>query len=147
MEPQEGVRMGFGPGAVDAGDIRSALRGARRPAHEGLELDLNGGRARKHVPMTCGLSGIAKGYGVDRLAEAAKTFDISGALLSIDGELRAFGLQPDGAPWTVAIERPDPLERAPHAIIALHDAAIVPSGDYRHWIEVGGRRLSHTMDP
>ena len=30
---------------------------------------------------------------------------------------------------------------------ALEDAAVATSGDYRHWVEVNGRRLSHTMDP
>jgi thiamine biosynthesis lipoprotein len=30
---------------------------------------------------------------------------------------------------------------------ALQDAAVATSGDYRHWIDVGGRRLSHTLDP
>ena len=42
---------------------------------------------------------------------------------------------------------PDPMARAPHAIIALQDAAVATSGDYRHWVDVGDRRLSHTMDP
>jgi thiamine biosynthesis lipoprotein len=37
--------------------------------------------------------------------------------------------------------------RTPHSILALQDAAVATSGDYRHWVEVQGRRLSHTMDP
>ena len=127
--------------------IRVALSDPRHPAHEVLELDRGGQRVRKLAPVTLDLSGIAKGYGVDRLAEVAERFGIPGALLAIDGELRALGLQPDGRPWSVAVERPAPLVRTPCAILALHDAAVATSGDYRHWIEVGGRRLSHTMDP
>jgi thiamine biosynthesis lipoprotein len=84
---------------------------------------------------------------VDRLAEVAADFGILGALVAIDGELRAIGLQPDRAAWTVAVERPDHLARAPYAILALDDAAVATSGDYRHWVEVGDSRLSHTMDP
>ena len=61
--------------------------------------------------------------------------------------MRALGLRPDGQAWTVAVEAPDPDRRAPHAILALQDAAVATSGDYRHWVEVRGRRLSHTMDP
>ena len=57
------------------------------------------------------------------------------------------GLRPDGAPWGVAVEAPDPDRRTPHSVLALHDAAVATSGDYRHWVEVQGRRLSHTMDP
>jgi len=138
---------GFGPDQANEAAIRAALACARRPAHEMLELDATTGRARKHGPLTLDLSGTAKGYGVDRLAEVAGTFSITGALVAIDGELRAIGLQPDGAPWTVAIERPDHGERAPHSIIALQDAASATSGDYRHWVEVGTRKLSQTMDP
>lgn len=142
---------GFGPQKASAAHIRGVLASAnacaRRPAHEVLELDSADCRVRKLGPSTLDLSGIAKGYGVDRLAEVAADFGISGALVAIDGELQAIGLQPDGAAWTVAIERPDHMARAPYAILALHDAAVATSGDYRHWVEVGDSRLSHTMDP
>lgn len=142
---------GFGPHKASPvhilGVLASANAGARRPAHEVLELDPANRRVRKLGPSTLDLSGAAKGYGVDRLAEVAADFGISGALVAIDGELRAIGLQPDGAAWTVAIERPDPVARAPYAILTLHDAAVATSGDYRHWVEVGDCRLSHTMDP
>lgn len=138
---------GFGPVPADPLAIRAALTATRCPAHEMLDLDTATGQARKLQPARFDLSGIAKGYGVDRLAEVAVAFGIDGALLAIDGELRAIGTQPGGAAWTIAIERPDPLARAPHAILGLEDAAVATSGDYRHWVTVGDRRLSHTMDP
>ena len=138
---------GFGPAAGNDAAIRTALGRRRDSAHRVLELDLALGRVRKHAPLTLDLSGIAKGYGVDRLAEVALGFGIPAALTAIDGELRAIGLQPDGKAWTVAVERPDHAARAPHAIIELQDAAIATSGDYRNWVTVGDRRLAHTMDP
>ena len=61
--------------------------------------------------------------------------------------MRALGLRPDGGPWTIAVEKPDPTSRAPHSMLVLQDAAVATSGDYRHWVDVGGRRLSYTMDP
>ena len=138
---------GFGPAAANEAAIRRALRCRRDPAHQVLELDLGLGRVRKHAPLMLDLSGIAKGYAVDRLAEVALGFGIPSALTAIDGELRATGLQPDCTAWTVAVERPDHAARAPHAMIEMHDAAIATSGDYRHWVVVGDRRLAHTMDP
>lgn len=138
---------GFGPSEADATSIRQALGRTRRPAHEMLELDPAICRVRKHGCLTLDLSGIAKGYGVDRLVEVAGAFGVTNTLVSIDGELRATGLQPDGAAWNVAVERPDHGARAPHTVLALHDAAVATSGDYRHWVEAGGRKLSHTMDP
>ncbi|MGA0563770.1 FAD:protein FMN transferase [Ancylobacter sp. VNQ12] len=138
---------GFGRAEADAERIRKILGSPRHRTHEMLEVDPARGRVRKHAPLMLDLSGIAKGYGVDRLAEVVRAFGISGALVAIDGELRAIGLQPDGEPWAVAVERPDPEARAPHAILALQDAAVATSGDYRHRVDVGGRHLSHTMDP
>ncbi|MDZ7710878.1 MAG: FAD:protein FMN transferase [Roseovarius sp.] len=136
---------GFGAEAADENGIRAAMDANRGPAHEVLELD--GQRARKHAPLALDLNGIAKGYGVDRLAEVLNGFGITDALVGIDGEMRALGLRPDGEAWTIAIEAPDTDRRAPHSILALHDAAVATSGDYRHWVDVQGRRLSHTMDP
>jgi len=142
---------GFGPQAADAVQITRLLATApaRRPAHEVLDLDLDPARprVRKAAPLALDLSGIAKGYGVDRLAEVTVAAGINAALLSLDGEVRAIGLRPDGTPWAIAVERPDLAIRAPHAMLALEDAAVATSGDYRHWVTVGGRRLSHTMDP
>ena len=137
---------GFGPAAADEDKICNALH-QRHPAHESVELDIPAARVRKHHALTLDLSGIAKGFGVDCLTDVAARFGIRNALLAIDGELRGVGLQPDGTPWSVAIERPDYEVRAPHAMLALHDAAVATSGDYRHWVEVGSRKLSHTMDP
>jgi thiamine biosynthesis lipoprotein len=137
---------GFGPSPASPTAIRTALGHTRPTAHDMLDLDPAHGLARKRARLTLDLSGIAKGYGVDRLADVARSFGLN-ALLSIDGELRALGTQPDNTPWTVAIERPDPTTRAAQSILTLSDAAIATSGDYRHWVTVGDKRLSHTMDP
>lgn len=138
---------GFGPDAADEDRIKAARLLSRNPAYDILELDKSGGRARKHTDMHFDLNGIAKGYGVDRLTEAARENGIEAGLFAIDGELRALGGQPDGRGWTIAVEKPDLDSRAPHSILELRDAAVATSGDYRHWVDVGGHRLSHTMDP
>ncbi len=136
---------GFGPDAASGERIRIALQAPRRPSWEAVEI----GEAalRKREAITLDLNGIAKGHGVDRLAETMLQFGISAFLVGIDGEMRAAGLRPDGAPWTIAIEQPDTMRRAAQAVLALEDAAVATSGDYRHWVAVGGKRLSHTMDP
>jgi thiamine biosynthesis lipoprotein len=136
---------GFGPGAAVPEGIRAAMAVQRRPAHEVLEFD--GDHIRKSAPIALDLNGIAKGHGVDRLSEVLCDHGIAAALVGIDGEMRAAGLRPDGEAWTIAVEAPDAERRTPHSILALQDAAVATSGDYRHWVEVQGRRLSHTMDP
>jgi thiamine biosynthesis lipoprotein len=136
---------GFGPAAADPQAIRAAMQAVRHPAYQVLELD--GNRVRKTAPLTLDLNGIAKGHGVDRLAQTLLDHGIRKALVGIDGEMRAMGLRPDGNPWTIAVEAPDRDRRAPQAILTLQDAAVATSGDYRHWVTVQGRHLSHTMDP
>lgn len=138
---------GFGPLAATPDRIRTAMRTDRVPAHEALEINAGNGLVRKTSPVALDLNGIAKGYGVDRLAETLVAHGIDDALVGIDGEMRALGLRPDGQAWTIAVEAPDADRRAPHSILALQGAAVATSGDYRHWVEVQGRRLSHTMDP
>jgi thiamine biosynthesis lipoprotein len=136
---------GFGPETADAAAVRAAMAAPRPPAHEVLELEATS--ARKRAPIALDLNGIAKGYGVDRLAVVLGRHGIADGLVGIDGEMRAVGLRPGGAAWTIAVEAPDPDRRVPQSILALQDAAVATSGDYRHWVEVRGRRLSHTMDP
>ncbi|MFT6772694.1 MAG: thiamine biosynthesis lipoprotein [Paracoccaceae bacterium] len=136
---------GSGPDAAAPDRIRAAMAVRRIPAHEALQID--GDRVRETAPLALDLNAIAKGYGMDRLADTLAAFSIDDGLVGIDGEMRASGLRPDAAPWTIAIEAPDPTRRARHSVLTLEDAAVATSGDYRHWVEVRGRRLSHTMDP
>ncbi len=138
---------GFGPLAATPDHIRAAMRTDRVPTHDVLEIDAGNGLVRKTSPVALDVNGIAKGYGVDRMAETLAAHGIGDALVGIDGEMRALGLRPDGEAWSIAVEAPDEGRRAPHSILALQGASVATSGDYRHWIEVQGRRLSHTMDP
>lgn len=138
---------GFSGRAASETAIRSARSRVRASASDRIELDHANRRARRHDDLRIDLNGIAKGYGVDRLAAAARAHGIENCLVAVDGELRALGRRPDGSGWPIAIEKPDHERRAAHSLIELEEAAIATSGDYRHWVEVNGRRLSHTMDP
>ena len=138
---------GFNAAPIDLGAIRAASARPRLPAMEVLDLDAGAGRARKSGPLALDLSGIAKGYGVDCLVETAQALGLRHALCSIDGEVRALGPRRDGQAWAVGIDAPGEVARGRHSVVALDDMAIATSGDYRHFVTVGGARLSHTMDP
>lgn len=139
---------GFGPNgpAVDAARIAELPGRTRRPAVEILEIDVASRRVRKRSSITLDLSAIAKGFGVDELARCLDGAGISNYLVGIDGEMRASGFKPGMRPWAIAVERPDRNKREAHSVMALVNTAIATSGDYRHWIDVGGRIVSHTMD-
>ena len=139
---------GFGAArdAPDAQAIRAARQSMPQAANASLELDRPGGRARKQVPLQIDLCGIAKGYAVDRMAHVLQQHGVRHALAALDGELRAIGGQASGAPWAVAIERPEAGRRAVHGVLELEDLAVATSGDYRHYLDVGNARIAHTMD-
>lgn len=138
-------------GAIDARRRASILHGPVpspcRPIVELLEVDVARGRARRLADVAFDLCGIAKGFGVDELARVLDRHGIGAWLVGIDGELRARGCKPDGSPWAIALEAPDYGRRGAMGAIDLVDAAVATSGDYRHWADFGGERLSHTMDP
>ncbi|MBO3053969.1 FAD:protein FMN transferase [Burkholderia pseudomallei] len=138
-------------GAIDARRRASILRGPVpspcRPIDELLEVDVARGRARRLADVAFDLCGIAKGFGVDELARVLDRHGIGAWLVGIDGELRARGCKPDGSPWAIALEAPDYGRRGAMGAIDLVDAAVATSGDYRHWADFGGERLSHTMGP
>ncbi|MCO5081617.1 MAG: FAD:protein FMN transferase [Rhizobiaceae bacterium] len=136
---------GFGPGGASQDSIRAAMSAHRMSAVEALAFGQ--GTVTKRAAITLDLNGIAKGFGVDRLAETLSALGFRDALVGIDGEMRAMGHRPDGQPWTVAVEQPDTDRRAPHSVLELTDCAVATSGDYRHFVSVNGRLLSHTMDP
>lgn len=138
---------GFGPAPIDLGAIRAASNARRVSAMEALEIDVTAGRARKSAPLSLDLSGIAKGYGVDRLGETALSHGITHALCAIDGEVRAVGGRANGTPWSVGIDAPDSPLRGGHSVITLENASAATSGDYRHFLTVRDKRLSHTMNP
>jgi thiamine biosynthesis lipoprotein len=93
------------------------------------------------------LSTIAKGYGVDVVADILERNQIQNYLVEIGGEMRVSGTKPMGVEWRIAIEKPTVGERAIQQIISIGDNAIATSGDYRNYFEQDGVRYSHLIEP
>ena len=111
-------------------------------------LDTRKGTVTKKDPqLEIDLSAIAKGYGVDRVAEKLESLGYFDYLVEVGGELRARGKRLDGKVWRVAIETPHEGLREIHRVLELKDRAMATSGDYRNFYEQDGKRFSHTLDP
>ncbi len=141
---------GFGPGGrapnvptedriqdllrnINYGHLRTkAVPAALGKAREGLRVDL---------------SGIAKGFAVDKLAEQLERIGIEYYLVEIGGELRGRGYSPRGDIWRVGIERPSPASGTVQRVVRLGGQALATSGDYRIFFERDGARYSHILDP
>ena len=104
-------------------------------------------RLCKNAPISIEFNSIAAGYAVDRIADLLVSLGIHSYLVEVTGEVRGTGKKPDGSPWRVAIEAPLDHQRQVQKIVALDGMSLSTSGDYRHYREVNGQRLSHVIDP
>ena len=112
------------------------------------KLLLVDGWARKTEPeLYVDLSTIAKGYGVDRVAELLERYHLRNYLVEIGGEMRVSGNNTSDMPWRIAVEKPVSTERAVQKVISIGDNAIATSGDYRIYYEEHGVRYSHLINP
>jgi thiamine biosynthesis lipoprotein len=138
---------GFGPDKKPNKVPSDALIAAKRKIVGSQYLSIEGNRLIKSIPeLYLDLSSIAKGYGVDFIADYLQELGISNYLVDIGGELRVHGYKPGKKPWTLAIERPVAGQNV-QRLIHIGDNAIATSGDYRNYFESDGIRYSHTIDP
>ncbi len=139
---------GFGPEAKPE-EVPTEAELAARLAMTGIEkLKVEGTSLYKLTPdLYVDLSSIAKGYGVDAVAEYLNGLGIENYLVEIGGELRVKGNNGEGVPWRIAIEKPVEDGRAIQEVITVGENAIATSGDYRNYYERDGVRYSHSIDP
>lgn len=116
--------------------------------YENLDVRLDPPALRKNIPnLKVDLAAIAKGYGVDVVAELLETVGIKGYMVEIGGEVRTRGGKTDGSPWRIGIERPLTNQRSIARVLELNTTAMATSGDYRNFFEIEGVRYSHTINP
>ncbi|MGB5628979.1 MAG: FAD:protein FMN transferase [Woeseiaceae bacterium] len=140
---------GFGPdGQINDPPSDDAIAAAQqRVGFQNLEADCREQRVRKNFPdLYVDLSGWAKGYAVDQLAELLDARGIDNYLVEIGGELRVKGKNRENGKWAIGIEAPSTSARVPHAILHVTDTSVATSGDYRNYFEYAGQRFSHTID-
>jgi thiamine biosynthesis lipoprotein len=141
---------GFGP-QVDADRLPSQAEidtARSRIGYRKLERRDDPPALRKRDPgLYVDLSAIAKGYGVDRVAELLEAEGVENYLVEIGGELRGRGRSGRGDPWRIAIERPESAGRSVFRVVELHATGMATSGDYRNFFEIDGKRYSHSIDP
>jgi len=93
------------------------------------------------------LSTVGEGYAADHLARLMEQEGISRYLVSVGGALVSRGMNADGKPWRVAIQKPTDRENAVQAIVDINGHGISTSGSYRNYYELDGKRISHVIDP
>jgi thiamine biosynthesis lipoprotein len=111
------------------------------PAAKTVRID------REGVRIDAG--GIAKGYAADRALDVLRDAGLPRAMVVAGGDIAAGEAPPDAAGWRVAIAPLDPVagDAGTGEPVLLHHAGVSTSGDAEQWVEVGGTRYSHILDP
>ena len=100
---------------------------------------------RKLVPgVQLNLSAIAKGFGVDSIAELLESEGYGSYVVDIGGEDRAGSPKLNGKAWRLGVESP---LGGLHQVVLLENCSIATSGDYRNFFSIEGRKFSHVIDP
>ncbi len=141
---------GFGPATRPVEPPSEAMLAElkQRVGYRLVELDsVNRTARKKRDDVYCDLSAIAKGYGVDQLARLLDGKDIARYMVEVGGEVRVRGLNAEGKPWRIGIEKPTAGGRAIHRVIGLTDRSVATSGNYHNYYTVNGSRICHEIDP
>jgi len=141
-----GFKNGTLPDSAAVDSLRSLIGWQR------VSLNPDGTLHRDDPRIILDCSAIAKGFGVDVVANYLRAQGIVNYMVEIGGEVVVSGVNPKGEPWHVGINRPidDPESTASEldTILAITDCAMATSGNYRNFYTTeDGRRVAHTIDP
>ena len=105
------------------------------------DIKINNKNLKLKPGMKLDLSGIAKGYAVDRAAEILKAAGVKAALVNAGGDIRVIG----NRNWKIGIKNP----RGPGIVrtLTLRDGSVATSGDYEKYFIKNGIRYHHILDP
>ena len=117
---------------VGAADLEiDAAKNSLKRARSGLVIDV---------------SAVGKGYGVDRLGLVLEGLGYRRYLVEIGGEVRARGLNRFGKPWSIGVEKPDGGAQDVAELVSLPDMSIATSGNYRNFLTLEGKTVTHIID-
>ena len=113
-----------------------------------LKLDSRTKTVTLTVPnMQLDLGGIAKGYAADKALKELKLRGLERALVAASGDIAAGEPPPGQKGWRVEIGSFDRTNGAAPETVFLKHAAVSTSGDTEQFVEIGGKRYSHIVDP
>ena len=112
-------------------------------------IELDDDRSSVYLPepgMKIGFGAIGKGYAADRARHLLESSGVAAGIINASGDLTAWGKQPEGSDWLVAITNPLNKAKA-FAWLPVKDRAVVTSGDYEKNVTFNGVRYAHIIDP
>ncbi|MDQ2785523.1 MAG: FAD:protein FMN transferase [Chloroflexota bacterium] len=136
------------PAIGDNGAIPVALPHYRAEAWRQIVVNPAAGTVALPADAALDFGGIGKGWAVDRIVAILRhAHGVRGGLVNAGGDLRVWGVAPDGASaWVVGVEDPQDMDRD-CAVVGVQDQAVATSSTaYRRW-QRGDRWVHHLLDP
>jgi thiamine biosynthesis lipoprotein len=96
--------------------------------------------------MQLDAGGIAKGFAADRALRVLATLGVPRAIVAAGGDIAIGDRPPDRPGWEIALAGFGD-KAAPGSPLTLEHAGVSTSGDAEQWVEIGGVRYSHILDP
>lgn len=139
---------GFGPGEKGESDSLVIDSLMHFIGYNLIDFDENTMK-KKVSGVELDFSAIAKGYGVDLVAEYLKSAGIENFFIEIGGEVRVFGKNKDGNNWKIGITHPlsNNGNIDLYGILEVENQSVATSGNYFNYYIENGVRYSHTIDP
>lgn len=97
--------------------------------------------------MRLDLGGIGKGYAADAALKVLREHGVRRALVAASGDLAIGDAPPSEAGWRVRVGEPTGRTNVIGEVLLLHNAGISTSGDTEQFVELGGVRYSHIVNP
>lgn len=127
-------------------DAETLQRAKEAVGWEKLILDEGASTAAFMVPgMRLDLGGIAKGQAADRMLRIMEGHGVPCSSVTAGGDIRVGEAPPGKAGWSIGVRNADLGKNSTELILA--NKAVSTSGDLRQFIEIGGVRYSHIIDP
>lgn len=100
----------------------------------------------RRTGMQLDLGGIGAGYAVDEALKVLKEQGVASALVDASGDIGVGDPPPGRAGWRIGVAPLEP-DADPSRYLLLKNAAVTTSGDAFQFVELGGKRYSHIVDP
>ena len=97
--------------------------------------------------MKLDLGAIAKGYATDEALKVLRSHGVKRALVSGGGDMTLGNPPPDRKGWRIEIAPLDVPQAPPKQFVLLANVGLATSGDVFQYVEIGGQRYSHIIDP
>jgi thiamine biosynthesis lipoprotein len=111
-------------------------------------IQLKGDIARLDAPdMVVDLGGIAKGYAVDVCREELLRRGARNVLVNLGGNMRCIGRPESSRPWQIGVRSPFRRDEVIGQVELADGMAVSTSGNYEQFVEIGGKRYTHIIDP